>query len=146
MTPAEMAEIHQAAFTTPRPWHAAEFAQMLASPLCYVATAPGGFAIGRCIADEAELLTIAVRPDARRKGAGRQLLQAILTQAKTRGAEALFLEVADGNNAAIGLYLGSGFRLEGRRPAYYNGGAAPIDALIFRKPLDDVKADSRLGE
>lgn len=145
MTPDEMAEIHHAAFTTPRPWRAEEFVQMLASPLCYVATAPGGFAIGRCIADEAELLTIAVRPDARRKGAGRQLLHAILAQSKTRGAEALFLEVADGNAAAIGLYLGSGFRLEGRRPAYYKRGAAPIDALIFRKLLDDVKAGSGLG-
>ena len=70
MTAAEMADVHAAAFTTPRPWSEAEIADLLASPLCFALTEPGGFLLGRVVAGEAELLTIAVAPDARRRGLG----------------------------------------------------------------------------
>lgn len=135
MTPAALATIHAASFTTPRPWSETEFAGFLADPLCYLTEGPGGFVLGRAVAGEAELLTIAVLPLQRRKGLGRRLLQAFLQDARARGAEAAFLEVAADNPAAIGLYLAAGFARVGRRPGYYAAPDGAIDALCFRRDL-----------
>lgn len=136
MNPETLAEIHAASFDTPRPWSAAEFADLVASPLCILVTVPDGFALGRAVADEAELLTIAVRPEARRKGAGRALVAAFLAEARRRGAARAFLEVADDNGAAIGLYRSAGFAETGRRAGYYGRGAAPVDAVLLACALD----------
>lgn len=129
MTADELAALHAACFTVPRPWTTTEFAELLASPLTYLNAAPGGFALGRVIADEAELLTIAVHPDQRRRGLGRRLLAAFLNQAAANGAAAAFLEVAARNESALALYLEAGFRQVGRRSGYYTD----ADALILRR-------------
>lgn len=81
---------------------------------------PGGFALSRMIADEAELLLIAVRPAFRGKGIGRDLLQRVSRAAATKGAKRLRLEVRDGNTAA-NLYSDAGFERIGRRRNYYSG-------------------------
>lgn len=135
MTPAALASIHAASFITPRPWSAAEFAGFLADPLCFLIPDPGGFALGRAVAGEAELLTIAVTPRKRRRGLGQRLLKAFLQDARARGADAAFLEVAANNPAAIGLYLAAGFARVGRRPGYYPTPDGAIDALCFRRDL-----------
>ena len=133
MTPARMAEIHGESFTVPRPWKEAEFREMIGdATILVVASDDDGFALAREVAGEAELLTIAVATAARRQGVGRTLLETVLAMMVARGAEALFLEVASGNDAAIGLYTGAGFREAGRRRAYYDG---ITDALIYRKDL-----------
>jgi len=119
MTPALLARLHAASFTTPRPWTEAELAGFLADPLCDLIALDGGFALIRTIAGEAELLTIAVDPTLRRRGLGRTLLDAALVRAKARGAEAIFLEVAADNVAAIALYEAAGFQRSGTRPGYY---------------------------
>ncbi|RMF33385.1 MAG: GNAT family N-acetyltransferase, partial [Alphaproteobacteria bacterium] len=70
-----MAEIHAACFTdAPKPWSAAAFRDMLGAPGVFPVALPGGFALGRVAAGEAELLTLAVHPDFRRQGHGRRLL------------------------------------------------------------------------
>ena len=84
MTPAEMAALHDACFTTPRPWSEAEIADLLASPLVFALTQPRAFLLGRVVAGEAELLTIAVHPDQRRAGLGGALVGAFLTEATAR--------------------------------------------------------------
>ena len=138
--PARLAAIHAACFTTPRPWTAAEFAALLAQPHVFLltddASAPGALLIGSAIAGEAELLTLAVRPPARRQGIGRRLVQDFLATAQARGAEDLFLEVAADNAAAIALYEAAGFRRSGLRRGYYHTaeGAAGDALVLTRKP------------
>lgn len=134
MTPAALAAIHAACFTVPRPWSAAELAELIASPSTLLAEASDGFALARVAADEAELLTIAVRPEARGRGLGSALLRDVLTAAAARGAGRMVLEVAADNAAALALYRREGFAECGRRRGYY---AAPdgrrIDALIMAR-------------
>lgn len=136
MTPALLARLHAASFTAPRPWTEAELAGFLADPLCDLIALDGGFALIRTIAGEAELLTIAVDPTLRRRGLGRTLLDAALVRAKARGAEAIFLEVAADNVAAIALYEAAGFQRSGTRPGYYRqADGFRTDALTMVLPL-----------
>ena len=79
-----------------------------------------GFALIRAVADEAELLLIAVDPAARQAGVGAALIDDFVAIAKTYGARRLHLEVRDGNTA-IALYERAGFTLVGRRRDYYRG-------------------------
>ena len=132
MTPQDMAALHHACFTTPRPWASGEITDVLDSPYCFVCTVPEGFAIGRAVAGEAELLTIAVAPDAQGQGIGAALIDDFLAKAKLRQSESVFLEVAENNGAAIGLYVKKGFVQTGKRPRYYQqpDGTA-VSALTF---------------
>lgn len=136
MTPAELAALHARAFIMPRPWSAAEIADLLASPFVFVVEQPQAFAMGRVIADEAELLTIATDPDVRRQGLGRRCLDAFEDTARTRGATTAFLEVAADNAAARALYLGNGWQISGTRPKYYHApDGRRVDAQILGKSL-----------
>ncbi len=137
MTPEDLANLHARAFTMPRPWSADEFASLLNSPHVFVAGNNQGFVMGRVIAGEAELLTIAVDPDHRRKGLGHTtLLSEFLKLALERAADTAFLEVAADNAAALALYLSHGFTEAGRRPGYYIPPSGPtIDALVMKKAL-----------
>ncbi|MGI3186170.1 GNAT family N-acetyltransferase [Nioella aestuarii] len=119
MTPAELARIHAACFTTPRPWSEAELASFLSDPLCDLIEHDGGFGLIRTIAGEAELLTIAVDPVLRRQGRGKAILLRALDRARAKGAEQLFLEVASDNLPAILLYETTGFTQTGLRRNYY---------------------------
>ncbi len=136
-----MAALHTICFITPKPWAAAEFQSLLSSPLCFSLIEAEGFLIGRAVAGEAELLTLAVAPQARRRGMGAKLVTRFLYQARLRGAEDAFLEVSAENVAAIALYGKAGFTIAGRRRAYY---CAPdgttADALILRRPLPKAAA------
>ena len=86
----------------------------------------------RVTADEAELLTVAVLPTARRRGIGTALLAEEVAEAARRGAERMFLEVAEGNRAARTLYDRHGFVVVGRRRAYYPDGS---HALVLSRSL-----------
>jgi ribosomal-protein-alanine N-acetyltransferase len=79
-----------------------------------------GFALARAVADEAELLLIAVDPDRQGRGAGNALLRHFIDGARAGGAHRLHLEVRDGN-PAVGLYREAGFVPAGRRRNYYRG-------------------------
>lgn len=95
-----------------------------------------GFALCRIAADEAELLTIAVRPAWRRQGLGRRLLAAIIAHARAAGAHALFLEVGVDNPSARSLYEAEGFYAVGHRPAYYQRGNGQVaDGVVMRLTL-----------
>lgn len=136
MTPSDLAALHAAAFAESRPWSAAEFADLLAQPGTFLTSCETGFALGRIILDEAELLTLAVAPETRRKGLGRALLAAFQQDAKARGARRAFLEVAADNSAALALYRAANWCESGRRKAYYRRPGAPaMDALLFEISL-----------
>jgi len=91
--------------------------------------APLGFVLARAVAGEAEILTLAVDPDARRRGLGHRLLAETLAEAARRGAGSLFLEVSAENEPARALYHRAGAAVVGRRRRYYADGT---DALVLR--------------
>ena len=94
-----------------------------------------GFSLARVVADEAELLLLAVKPAARGTGVGRRLLEQFMRSGEARGARRLHLEVRDGNTA-VNLYNSSGFTLVGRRRRYYSGRDGELyDALSLSRPV-----------
>jgi [ribosomal protein S18]-alanine N-acetyltransferase len=134
--PAELAALHAACFTTPRPWTEAEFESFLAAPHVFLLGDARGFAVGRAVAGEAELLTLAVAPGARRQGAGRALLAGFEAEARARGAAEAHLEVAEDNAAAQALYTAAGYRVTGRRPGYFRRpDGQPVAAVLMARAL-----------
>jgi ribosomal-protein-alanine N-acetyltransferase len=79
-----------------------------------------GFSLVRAVADEAELLLLAVEPSEQRRGIGQALLDDFIATALAGGGHRLHLEVRDGN-PAVELYRASGFVAVGRRRSYYHG-------------------------
>lgn len=96
---------------------------------------PVGFSLARSVADESELLLLAVRRQASRRGVGGDLLARFIEDARKAGTHRLHLEVRDGN-PAVRLYERSGFRVAGRRSGYYHGpGGQDFDALTMVRTL-----------
>lgn len=137
MTPEAMAALHAQCFPD-RPWSAAEFAGLLDSRHTLLLESPrgDGFILARAVPPEAEILTLAVAPAARRQGIGAGLVSALLSALAARGVTELFLEVADDNLAARALYRSFGFRETGRRRDYYarsDGGRS--DAVLMARAV-----------
>ncbi|MDB6453867.1 GNAT family N-acetyltransferase [Falsirhodobacter sp. 20TX0035] len=126
----DLSAIHAASFTHPAPWSAHDLQSAAESPGVFLLREDQGFLIGRAIAGEAELLTLATHPDARRRGIGARLVVGFLVRA-AETADTAFLEVAADNPGAIRLYTAHGFAEVARRPRYYGG----VDALVMRCPL-----------
>lgn len=100
--------------------------------------APAACAILRIVADQAEILTVAVLPSARRQGLGGRLVQCCLAEAAVAGAVALHLEVARSNAAARAVYRAAGFAETGRRPRYYATPQGREDAVLMGRDLADL--------
>jgi [ribosomal protein S18]-alanine N-acetyltransferase len=136
---AAMAQTHATAFDSP--WSAEDILRFAEEPGGFALVAEAGrgmagFILCRVMAGEAEVLTLAVRPEHRRRGVARALVEAAMTLA-ARTAEAMFLEVAEDNPGALALYQGSGFSSVGRRAGYYGrAGAAAVDAVVMRRALN----------
>jgi ribosomal-protein-alanine N-acetyltransferase len=79
-----------------------------------------GFSLLRTVADEAELLLLAVSKSAQRRGVGGALLDHFIDLGRQGGLSRLHLEVRDGNSA-VAMYQAFGFQEEGRRRKYYTG-------------------------
>ncbi len=126
-----LAAIHAAAFPVAERWDGVAIAALLATPGCFALLAAGGMAMTRVAGDEAELLTLAVLPAVQGRGIGGGLLAVALAEAARRGAAAVLLEVAPGNDAARTLYGRAGFGEVGLRRDYYPDGG---DALVMRRP------------
>ncbi len=128
-----MAAIHGAAFPPNEAWGADAFALQLALAGVFGwVDRRGGIILARVAADEVEVLTLAVAPEARRLGVGTRLLEAAMSLAAARGACTAFLEVSDANGAARALYRRAGFTPTGRRPRYYADGT---DALVLQRAV-----------
>jgi len=118
------------------PWGPREFTAALESEQAIFLVAEDsrgvivGYAIAIAVLDEAEILNLAVRPGSRRLGLGGRLLDAALSEAGSRGAEQVYLEVRESNESARNLYLSRGFTEVSRRRGYYRN---PVeDALVLR--------------
>jgi len=92
-----------------------------------------GFLIGRVVADQAEVLNVAIQENRRRRGGATALLIAALENYRARGAQSVYIEVRQSNDPAIAFYLKLGFAISGRRRAYYS---VPLeDAVVMKKKL-----------
>lgn len=133
MTPTQLATLHRRCFSAhPRPWSGEEFGELLSSTLNFLLARPHGFLLGRTVADEAELLTLAVAPEWRRQGVARDLLREFALTSRQRGARQAFLEVASDNAAAIAVYASDGWARTGLRRGYYAPG---INAVVMCRAL-----------
>jgi ribosomal-protein-alanine N-acetyltransferase len=127
-------------------WPAAATAEMFERyPVYFLVSFQGdemtGFVSGRRVANEAEILNLAVSPKARRQGVGRSLVQALLEVFAHEGATQIFLEVRESNASAITFYQGLGFRQVGRRVGYYR---EPDEAaLVLTLALNASSAGTR---
>lgn len=137
-----MVSLDRAAFTDD-PWDAPTFwAELAGRPRRHYVVADGcgtvpelqGYAGLDLGGDVADVMTLAVHPDARGAGLGGRLLEHLHQQARAAGAAGVMLEVRADNAAARALYQTRGYRVVHTRPRYYRGG---VDALVMRKELDD---------
>lgn len=127
--PVVMAAVHKVSFADS--WDEKAFADLLALPTSVAVINDSGFVLASCVADEAEILTIAVLPNCRNQGKGRALLNQLSEELSSRGVCRLFLEVRVDNHSALVLYNHFGFKEVGCRKGYYKG----IDALVMEKNL-----------
>ncbi len=128
----KLAALHQVSFAESA-WTAAQIAGSLVQPSTrgWVSEEEGrpvAFILFQITQDEAEILTFCVAPTHRRKGLGATLLETAFGQMNTGR---IFLEVAADNVAAVRLYEKAGFRLNGRRKAYYPHGTGAVDAVML---------------
>ena len=153
-----LARLHRSCFE--EAWSRSDLAHLLAMPGAFglvarvyeggLAGLDGlrgvGFAVSRVAADEAELLTIGVMPQFRRRGVAAALLRAGMERSLRLGARAMFLEVAIDNAGAQALYEDHGFTRVGLRPDYYQrAGGARASAYTLRcdlaNLLDEAEGD-----
>lgn len=139
---AQVADLQRAAFD--ETWSVESVARLLSGPANLSLLAdrgdggPAGFLIGQCVADTAEVIAVAVEAASRRRGWGVALLTGFEAVAAARGAERVILDVAADNAPALGLYRALGYETVARRDRYYaTGRAAPVDALVMVKILDN---------
>jgi [ribosomal protein S18]-alanine N-acetyltransferase len=85
-----------------------------------------GFIVVSCVAGVAEVESLAVLREARRRGVGRALCREGMAWARGVGARSMELEVRASSEAALGLYRSLGFVEQGRRKGYY------------REPVEDA--------
>lgn len=137
-----LASLHKARFA--RAWSDGEFHSLLSQDTVFGFIAwqtnasgrpAGGFVLARAAAGEAEILTIGVDTRFERAGLGWRLMQAALREARMRGAQEIFLEVDEGNLAALRLYEKLGFAKVGERKAYYEQAGRRSTALVMRRDL-----------
>jgi len=102
---AHLAALHQSAFAPSlgTPWDEAAFANLLRQNSVQALGTQAGFILFQTVAEEAEILTLAVHPKARRSGLARA------------------------------LYAACGFTQTGLRPAYYKRpDGTRVDALVLQ--------------
>ena len=121
------------------PWSETSFREALDSPwsfglVAHTGKGTAGYLIAREVAGTAEVLNLAVSPEARRRGVARALLRAALTFLRRRRVEEVYLEVRESNRSAQALYEGLGFRPVGQRAAYYRN--PKEDALVLWLELE----------
>lgn len=130
----EILEIEKLSF--PEPWTRDMFERELSLPLSrfFVLKYDGrviGYCAGWLIIDEAHINNIAVHPDYRNRGFGRQAVKFLIEDMAIKGAIKAFLEVRRSNIAAQKLYESEGFKVTGLRENYYKN----EDAVLMEKIL-----------
>lgn len=133
--PAALAALHASSFADP--WSAAYLRDLLRGPGVFAYMSAQGFVLARAAGGEAEILTLAVTPESRRRGIGRALVIKAALHAHGAGAAAMFLEVACDNQPALKLYQSLGFKRVGLRKAYYQSKDAEVLKMLLPLPNPD---------
>jgi ribosomal-protein-alanine N-acetyltransferase len=128
----------------PEPWSPGLFLHELKVPFSKTILARAedgsrevlGYICRWLVGEEIHILNLAVRPDRRRAGIGRVLVELVLREADAHGAD-VTLEVRRSNQAAVQLYRSLGFTLRGFRRNYYGHGQ---DAAIMTRPQSSGSA------
>ncbi|AOW47422.1 ribosomal-protein-alanine N-acetyltransferase [Acetobacter ascendens] len=128
-----LASMHTQCFNTGAQWDQTAITALLSSPGVYAGIVimeshPAGFIILRSVVDEAEILTVCILPEYRKRGLAQRLLAWCAQVAQHKGAQTLFLEVSINNQSARTLYEKQGFKKLGLRKKYYEDGS---DALVL---------------
>lgn len=137
---AVLTALHADAFAPPARWGAEAFAGLLASPgvfalLWHDGDHPAGFVLARAVADEAEILTLAVAPDRRRQGIARSLVERLGQKLTALSVTRLFLEVSARNLPAQALYEAAGFSRAGLRRRYYEDDSDAVVMVLDTGPV-----------
>jgi ribosomal-protein-alanine N-acetyltransferase len=132
--------IEQASF--PEPWSEGMFLREIRLPIScfYIARFQdriAGYGGYWQVEDEAHIVSLAVHPDCRSRGIGRQILHFLMDGMRDRGIIRILLEVRAGNQPAQRLYGSEGFTAIGRREKYYGN----EDAIVMEKKLEPVAAE-----
>jgi ribosomal-protein-alanine N-acetyltransferase len=128
------------------PWAPGDFHDALAGGVLFFVAAVNdvvaGYVMARHVADEGEILNLAVAPAYQGRGLGRELVEHVLTRLSDAGVAAVYLEVRESNAVARRLYEHLGFQEVGRRARYYQ---RPMeDAVILRAAILAVRGDAKL--
>jgi ribosomal-protein-alanine N-acetyltransferase len=135
----EVLEIERRSFA--QPWSRPFFEKELATPFAHLTVAVEengarpmvvGYTCRWRVTDEVHLLNVAIHPEHRGVGHGRELVTAVVEEGRTAGARVVFLEVRAGNVVARRLYRQLGFRDLGIRRGYYGPGQ---DAIVMELRL-----------
>ena len=127
-------KIDEACFKVPWTWESMVFEISHPLSVSVVEWRDGkvvAFAVGRVIADEAEVMKIATLEKYRRQGIARLMMTELLDKMRAKGALTCYLEAASKNSAAIALYKSIGFEEVYVRELYYGDD----DAVAMRLTL-----------
>ncbi|USG61204.1 ribosomal protein S18-alanine N-acetyltransferase [Sneathiella marina] len=136
------AALHQQCFA--KPWDEASFISAMSIPGTVLVLAsqenePVALALYRYIGTEAEILTLGVLPDFRKRNIASTLLDRGGSYLNERQIETLWLDVGCRNHAALCLYKSQGFEEAGRRRNYYNESGNKEDAIVMRRRISSVE-------
>ena len=149
MKPADLAQVVAIQRSAPEiaQWQPASYWQLAAEPggMVLVAELAGesglaGFAAARAVGHEAEIRNLAVRPECRRHGIGRRLVEEAHRRLAAAGVERVYLEVRPSSRPARALYGALGYTECGIRRNYYQSDGE--DALVLDLALRPGAAPS----
>lgn len=133
----------------PFPWTRGLFVDCLRAGYTFFGLQIGkvlaGYTIFNWAAGEAHLLNLCIHPEWQHRGYGSLLLEYAINHAARHDNEAMFLEVRVSNSRAAKLYKNRGFKVIGRRPAYYQAGDGREDAIVMRLTFRYVNSESESG-
>jgi [ribosomal protein S18]-alanine N-acetyltransferase len=117
-------------------WTESSLVECSAKGEAWVAESEGivvGMLVARQVADEMEILNLAIRPEYRRRGAALQLVSAALHRAYVAGARRTYLELRASNGGGFAFYKRLGFRVSGQRPKYYSDPVEDAILMVLEK-------------
>lgn len=135
---AEIASMEQTVFSDA--WSEKGLADTLSQPQAVLfgvwdADALTGYVILYYVLDECEIARIAVKQEARRKGAATELLRAVLQFCEENNIERLMLDVRESNLPALAFYKKNGFVQDGIRKRFYTD---PVeDAILMSRKVNE---------
>ena len=128
---ADVAELERLCFADP--WSETALSMLLGDTAVGFVVCDGDRAVAyagmMCVAGEGQITNVAVHPDYRRRGLGREVVLGLLQYAREHDFFEVSLEVRASNNAAISLYEALGFSVGGTRRGFYQ--KPTEDALVM---------------